>query len=676
MQQWYDNKYSMFIHFGVYSALGGVWEGAPVTVGYSEQIQAHGGIMSDRYEEFARTFNPERWDADSMARLAIAAGMRSIVITAKHHDGFCIYHSAYTPFNIVDFTPFGRDLLKELADACVRHGLNLGLYYSLIDWRLHPWTSHNANPIAPAHHGFNMNQLTELLTNYGPISELWFDMGSLTPGQSRELYELVRRLQPNCMVSGRLGNNQYDFCVMGDNQYPDFRIDAPWQTPASVFDATWGYRSWQQRDDVAGKTREKLISLISVVSRGGNYLLNIGPRGDGTVVDYEAQVLTGIGRWLQRNGEAIYGTVANPFPGYYPWGEITARGNTVYLLLSGEATGIIELPLLSGRALSAKVLDAPSHEIKIRNRRQAVTVEVPETLYADGEIRVIAVEFAAGFEPQPRRVTDARQEPLGFLNAVSHYSYACIDYYNNHRSVVKQSWQFTARRGQSAPAIFYTAGEMGKEIELSWDGAVEVVRLDAEGRAIAIENKGMAEWKGRYAFGPVRGSFDRVHVSADYPVDIAEGWAGRSWEMVAGWQEGAEEILPGRPREAYYVLQEIETVCAHDVIVALYSGDGIQVWLNGEVLAMHNNEPGSRMNRDLVLLPLKEGRNQLLVKFYNRYGYELSYGIDLRPEQVVYSRQLSPRQFSSRGIHSLEMRLHRPGTPHDAIRLNNVRIRP
>jgi alpha-L-fucosidase len=673
-QQWYDNKYSMFIHFGVYSELGGVWNNNPVTTGYSEQIQMWGGIMSDVYEEYASTFNPEKWNADSIALLAKTAGMRSIVITSKHHDGFCIYHSAHTRFNIVDATSLKRDILKELSEACARHGLKLGLYFSLVDWTLHPWTTHNANPITPEHHEFNKKQIGELLTNYGPISELWFDMGSLTHQQSKELYELVKNIQPNCMVSGRLGNNQYDFCVMGDNEYPDYKIDAPWQTPASIFHETWGYRSWQKREDVEDKTREKLLSLLKVVSRGGNYLLNIGPRGDGTVVPYEAEVLTGIGKWLKKNGEAIYGTSANPFPEFYPWGEITVKENTVYFILAGEQTGNIELPVLAGKIQAAQVVGETATKINFRNRRQSVSLTIPASLYYGNEIRVVAVDFSSDFIPAPAQVIDSRLTWLGYSNATKHYSYACIDYYNNHRSVVKQSWNFNAPRGITTPEIFFTESEKGKEIELMWNGENKIIKLD-NGIPVSLDKISKVIWKDRYFTGPVRSSFDRVHGSVDQPIDPTKTW-GRNllWKKQEGWQNNAEEKFGSRQRESFYILQEVEAEMAQDFLIGLKSGDGIQVWLNGELLIMHNNPRDSHMNRDIVLLPLNQGKNQILIKFYNRFGYESAYQIDTKPEQVMFGKKLSPRQFNQRELNALEMKIHNPETPHDPIRLNNIKI--
>ena len=289
-ERWHHNKYSMFIHFGLYSELGGVWEGKPVTRGYSEQIQSFAGIFSDWYGDTALRFNPTLFHADSIVALAKKAGMRSIIFTTKHHDGFCMFKTATTDYNSYDATPGKRDFVKELAEACKRGGINFGMYFSLIDWHFpqaYPISSHNCDFITPQHHEFTKQQVTELLTNYGPISELWFDMGSNTPQQSQELYELVHKLQPDCMVSGRLGNDRYDFAVMADNAYPEGALQTAWQSAASMFNETWSYRSWQERGDVHTKAMEKLRSLINVVSHGGNFLLNIGPKGDGSVVPFE-----------------------------------------------------------------------------------------------------------------------------------------------------------------------------------------------------------------------------------------------------------------------------------------------------------------------------------------------------------------------------------------------------
>ena len=297
-------RFSMFVHWGLYSVYGGVYRGKNIEWGYSEQIQSFAGIFSDWYAGAAEQFSAKQWNADSIAVLAKRAGMDAIVFTSKHHDGFCMYNSQETDFTIMN-TPFGRDALKELGQACKRHGLNLGIYFSLIDWHYppaYPISSHNADPITPEHHEYNKRQVKELLENYGPVSELWFDMGSLTREQSRELYELVKSIQPNCQVSGRIGNDYGDFAVMPDNVIPDFVPNKPWQTAESVYKETWGYRSWQKHVPMNEKLAEKINSLKRVIGAGGNYLLNIGPTGDGAVTNYEEELLLSIGKWIDSSG--------------------------------------------------------------------------------------------------------------------------------------------------------------------------------------------------------------------------------------------------------------------------------------------------------------------------------------------------------------------------------------
>jgi len=189
--------------------------------------------------------------------------------------------------------------------------------------------------------------LRELMTNYGPIREIWFDMGKPTPEQSNLFATTVHKLQPQTMVSGRVWNYQGDFTVMGDNEVPKYGLDEPWQTPASIFGATWGYRSWQQRDDLQAKINENILKLVQVVSRGGNYILNIGPEGDGSVVPYEASVLSGVGSWLKPVSEAIYGTTASPF-GDLDFGYATAKPGRIYLFVKAAPNNELRLPMAAG----------------------------------------------------------------------------------------------------------------------------------------------------------------------------------------------------------------------------------------------------------------------------------------------------------------------------------------
>ncbi len=304
VQRWKDLAYGMFIHYGLYSLCGGVWDGERVETGYSEQILSHGPVPQADYEALKASFRAERFDADEIAALAVSAGMRYIVLTAKHHDGFCLFDTKTTDYSSAK-APCHRDLVAELAQACEKAGLGFGVYYSWIDWHFPyalPISPHNSDNIPPLHMEYNLAQLEELLSNYGEICELWMDMGAPTREQSMIVRNLAHSLQPRIMVNGRVWNDCGDFLTMGDNQFPEYDLDLPWQTPATIYHETWSYRSWQERTDAQGKIDLLSSALFSVLDRGGNYLLNIGPMGDGTVVPFEREVLEGVGNEVRRRG--------------------------------------------------------------------------------------------------------------------------------------------------------------------------------------------------------------------------------------------------------------------------------------------------------------------------------------------------------------------------------------
>ena len=306
LEAWRKLGFGMFVHWGLYSELGGVWQGKPVTRGYSEQIQSFANISHADYAKVAGRFAAAKFDADAICALAKDAGARYLVVTSKHHDGFAMFDTKTTDYNIVKRTPFGKDPLKLLSAACRKVGLGFGVYFSLVDWGAgHTFDPDNNNPIPVAMEPLIEQQLRELMTNYGPIAEVWFDMSAPTPEQSRKFAAIVRELQPQAAINGRIWNNVGDFVTLGDNETPPPGLQPPFEVPASIYHETWGYRSWQKRTDVDAKVRELVHGLVEARTHGGNYLLNIGPMGDGSVVPFEAQVLRGIGAWLRAHPHAL-----------------------------------------------------------------------------------------------------------------------------------------------------------------------------------------------------------------------------------------------------------------------------------------------------------------------------------------------------------------------------------
>ena len=648
--KWHQNKYSMFIHFGLYSVYGGVYEGKPVTFGYSEQIQSFAGIFSDWYGNTALKFDPIKFNADEIVALAKEAGMRSIVITTKHHDGFCMFKTATTSYNSEDATPSKRDYVKELSDACRRGGINFAIYFSLIDWNFphaYPISSHNCDFITPQHHEFTKAQVTELLTNYGPVSELWFDMGSNRPEQSKELYELVHKLQPNCMVSGRLGNGWYDFAVMADNKYPEGALQAPWQSAASMFDETWSYRSWQERGDKHVKAMEKLRSLINVVSHGGNFLLNIGPRGDGSVVEFESEVLKEIGAWLKENGEAIYGTEASPFREDFAWGKSTRKDNKLYLILSGEypANGTIELNMPG-----YKLQESKGNLTSANMKGNKLTISLPENAYNDETIQVVELTFDR--EVLPQASANAKR--------TSNYSYDCFDYYSNYRSTVSYDWTLP-KKNATKVELTYTPEELGKEITLN----DQLVTLEG-GKAVTLKIDPKTQWGKRYICGPEFNLFDRAStIEADLnTVPLRKGGI---------WREISEEktTLPVGLINDYYIMQDIVSPKAQDILLDVAAGNAIELYVNGISVMKHINPYRCQYREEKVLVHLNKGTNQIILRVYNRFEKETTFLLRQSAEQVIYKQNVTLETPTN------QITVRRTGlaTQHTDTELHNLRVK-
>lgn len=364
---WREARFGMFVHWGLYAITAGIWRGKRYRF-ISEWIMQQAKISIAEYEQLAAQFDPKQHDPESWVQLALDAGAKYLVITAKHHDGFALFDSPSSEWNVVERTPYGKDLIAPLAEACRRRGLKLGFYYSQdLDWH-HPHGSGNdwdfpnesakdaerylAEKVKP--------QLQELLTNYGPVGLLWFDTPvRIDEQQSRDLASFVHSLQPACLVSGRIGHNAGDFGSLEDNSIPNGPIQGDWEMPATI-NETWGYKAFDEN----WKSPSELIrQLADLASKGVNYLLNIGPDAEGRIPEESANRMRVIGRWLQKHGEAIYETRANPFPYAFPWGSITQRSGKLYLLFEKWPQHPLQLHGLRNRVQKAYLLNSPDETI-------------------------------------------------------------------------------------------------------------------------------------------------------------------------------------------------------------------------------------------------------------------------------------------------------------------------
>jgi alpha-L-fucosidase len=396
-----EAHFGMFMHWGLYAIPAGEWKGQEVP-GIGEWIMRKGRIPVAEYEQLARQFNPTRFDAEAWARLAKAAGQRWIVITTKHHDGFAMWHSRVSKFNVYDATPFHRDVIAELAEACRRNGLRLGLYYSQTqDWHEPDGDGNNWDfDVSKKNfdkylHEKAIPQVRELLTGYGEVSFIWFDTPNIiTPAQSRELVDLVHSLQPQCLVNARVGNDLGDFKGVGDQEIPAKVQDTDWETVVSLNDS-WGFK---KSDHNWKPARIAIRELVDVVSKNGFFSLNVGPAADGVIPQPEVDRLREVGAWLRVNGEAVYGAKPSPYPYELEWGSVTSKPGRLFLAVSQwPKSGELTLYGLGSQVQKAYALAARGQAISFAQTeahgRRELHLKLPAAA-PDANLPVIALEIA------------------------------------------------------------------------------------------------------------------------------------------------------------------------------------------------------------------------------------------------------------------------------------------
>lgn len=395
MRWWREAKFGLFLHWGVYAVPAGVWGGR---TDYGEWVMHAAKIPVAEYRALARRFNPVKYDPARWARLAREAGMRYIVITAKHHDGFALFPSEVTDWDVADATPYKKDLLGPLVEAAHREGLKIGFYYSQAqDW-VHPggakaqfdegqgWDDAHKGDFDTYLKTIALPQVRELLTRY-PMDILWWDTAQHMTPERCAPFAALTALRPGLITNNRLGRGHRGDFATPEQFVPVTGHAGDWETCMTMNDH-WGYNAADQN----WKSATELIrKLAEVASKGGNLLLNIGPTAEGEFPAPATERLQAIGRWMRANGEAIYGTSAGPFV-HLSWGVATRKGNRLYLhVFEWPRDGNLRVPLRSG-AKSAHLLGAPAKRLRLSRQPERVVISVPRTA-PDPHNSVIVLEL-------------------------------------------------------------------------------------------------------------------------------------------------------------------------------------------------------------------------------------------------------------------------------------------
>lgn len=410
MRWWTDARFGMFIHWGLYAVPAGEWKERR---DLSEWFMDQTGMPRGEYEAFAKAFNPTHYDPEEWVRIAKNAGMRYIVITAKHHEGFAMWDTQGTDYNIARRTPYGRGVLAPLAAAAHRAGLHFGTYYSIMDWHdasqspAEPGKHYNPTRMdpnrKPAYIAEMKTELKELIRETH-TEVLWFDgewMNWWTDADGRELYAFLRRLDPQLIINSRIGRTRGEHGVsrgegVGDFGTPEQEIP-PQGYPAGVYwescmtlNDHWGYNKY---DDHWKSPATVIHNLVDIASKGGNYLLNVGPTAEGLIPAEAVTVLAEVGRWMSLNADSIRGTVASPFAAPVPWGRVTRGAGRLYLhVIDWPANGTLRVPSTGG-VRRAYLLADPDRALLYEIASEGLMLKLPREA-PDAIDSVVALELA------------------------------------------------------------------------------------------------------------------------------------------------------------------------------------------------------------------------------------------------------------------------------------------
>lgn len=630
MEWWRNARFGMFIHWGLYAVPAGEWKG---TANHAEWIRTTAQIPLVEYDKFLNQFNPVKFNAEEWVQMAKDAGMKYITITSKHHDGFALWDSKQTDFDVMS-TPFKRDILKELADACRKiGGVKLCFYHSIMDWH-HPdynerreWEKDRSTEGTDRKRyiAYMKNQLKELVTNYGDIGVLWFDgewEGFWTHEDGKDLYNYVRSLDPDIIINNRVDKGRGGMAGMtsegdyaGDFGTPEQEIPetglpgVDWES-CMTMNNNWGYN----KADKNFKSTEDLIQkLVDIASKGGNFLLNIGPKADGTFPQESIDRLKAIGKWMQVNGESIYGTEASPFE-HITWGRVTQKkvgeNTRLYLhVFDLPNFGAIDLTGLENDILNAKLL-ATGEKTPFTKKDNIISLQVPPITPAEHFFRdTINTVF----------VLEIKGRPIVYKAPVINSN---TEFFVNNLAI-----EIISPPGQGDVKTHYTT-----------DGRVPTASSPVYSKKIHVTGntviKARSFVNGKPVSGVVEKKFSKVKPAPSYEIltvkpGLSATYYVGEWDKLPDFtkiekkESGIAEMVNAgtwKSKEKYGVLLEgfIKIPEADVYNFYLSSDDGSKLFIDGKLLVDNDGLHGTVEKKGSVALA--PGYHKVRIEFFEKTG--------------------------------------------------------